>query len=303
MRNIVNKLALVFISLLAYTSLALAQQTPKVLIVTAHPDDESAFAATVYKITHDLKGKVDIVIVTNGEGGYKYSTLAEDLYGIELTEEKIGREHLPTIRKREMMNGGRIIGLRSYYFLEQKDHRYTQDVKEVFDGIWNLDLVRNRVKDIVVQGEYDFIFTLLPTAETHGHHKGATILALEVVSSLSTAKKPIILGCTVLRKEDAEKFTFTGLEGFSLTKIKKESPLFTFDRTSRFGFNNNLNYKIIVNWLISEHKSQGATQLGVNQGDLERFWYFDINSNSGIEATQNLFKQLEINNFKVKEYK
>ncbi|WP_394776582.1 hypothetical protein, partial [Flavobacterium sp.] len=36
----------------------------RVLIVTAHPDDESGFAATVYKITHELKGVVDLAVIT-----------------------------------------------------------------------------------------------------------------------------------------------------------------------------------------------------------------------------------------------
>ena len=48
---------------------------PKILIVTAHPDDDASFAGTNYKIVHDLKGIVDLALITNGEGGYKYSTL------------------------------------------------------------------------------------------------------------------------------------------------------------------------------------------------------------------------------------
>ena len=81
---------------------------PRAWIVTAHPDDEVNFAVTVYKITHDLHGVVDLALVTNGEGGYKYSTLAESVYGLELTDEKVGRQYLPTIRKQELMAGGKI---------------------------------------------------------------------------------------------------------------------------------------------------------------------------------------------------
>ena len=78
-----------------------AENTPKVLIITAHPDDETGCAAAVYKITHSLKGKVDLALITNGEAGFKYSTLAEDIYGAELTDEAIGRKLLPTIRKKK----------------------------------------------------------------------------------------------------------------------------------------------------------------------------------------------------------
>src|SRR5579862_5655319 len=105
------------IALLSFQSISLGvnAQTDtgiKVLIVVAHPDDESAFCATIYKITHDLHGKVDFALITNGEGGYKYSTLAEDYYGKELTEPAVGRQYLPTIRKQELMNAGKILGVR-----------------------------------------------------------------------------------------------------------------------------------------------------------------------------------------------
>src|ERR1044071_6967267 len=128
--NPVLKSIALMILLLSFGERAYSQSQPeiKVLIVTAHPDDESTFAVTIYKITHDLKGKVDIAIITNGEAGYKYSTLAESIYGVELTDEKVGREFLPTIRKKEMMNAGKILGIRNYYFFDQKDNRYTQDV-------------------------------------------------------------------------------------------------------------------------------------------------------------------------------
>ena len=113
--------------ILAFSLLSVvkAQTPPTVLIVIAHPDDETGFAATVYKITHELHGNVDLALITNGEGGYKYSTLAEDYYHLELTDEKVGRENLPRIRKQELMNAGKIIGIRNYFFLDQWDRKYT----------------------------------------------------------------------------------------------------------------------------------------------------------------------------------
>lgn len=274
----------------------------KALIVTAHPDDESTFSITIYKLTHDLKAKVDIVVITNGEGGYKYSTLAEDFYGLELTDEKIGRENLPTIRKREMMNAGKLIGIRNYYFLEQKDHKYTQDVKEIYQGIWDIDLVKKRLSEIITNGEYNYIFTLLPTVDTHAHHKGATILTLEAVKSLAIKNKPIVLGSMLTAKEDTSSKDYAGLEDYSVTKINKDAPIFIFDRTQKFGYKDNLNYKIIANWVLAEHKSQGSTQMSVNLGDLEKFWFFDINNPAMIETTTELFNRLKIIPFKKKEY-
>ena len=36
----------------------------KILIVTAHPDDETGFAATVYKVTKEMKGIADQCVIT-----------------------------------------------------------------------------------------------------------------------------------------------------------------------------------------------------------------------------------------------
>ena len=93
---------------------------PRVLVVVAHPDDETAAAATIYKITHELNGMVDQCVITNGEGGYKYSTLAESYYGLELTDEAVGRANLPRIRKQELMNAGKIIGTHNIFFSIKK---------------------------------------------------------------------------------------------------------------------------------------------------------------------------------------
>ena len=120
--------ALVSLLLMVLALPAVSQDAPRALIVVAHPDDESCFAATVYEITHNLGGTVDQLVITNGEGGYRYSLLAETIYGVALTDEKTGRAALPEIRKRELLDAGRILGIANHYFLDQRDVRYTQDV-------------------------------------------------------------------------------------------------------------------------------------------------------------------------------
>jgi LmbE family N-acetylglucosaminyl deacetylase len=289
---------------LALSPAAIAQTDsgPRVLIVTAHPDDDATFAATVYKITHDLHGVVDLALVTNGEGGYKYSTLAESIYGLELTDEKIGRQYLPAIRKQELMAGGKIVGIRNYFFIDQQDHKYTQNVDSVLKYVWDVPLVKKRLHEIMVAGKYQYLFCLLPTPDTHGGHKGATILALDVVGELPAAARPIVLGGSSSAKSDTSHPVFTGLKEFPETSIRSGAPSFRFDRTQKFGFNNALDYRIIVNWLIAEHKSQGTMQTLMNSGDIEEYWFFDINDPKAIPATNDLFEKLKIVTFKKKEY-
>jgi len=287
----------IFLILVSVTCL-LAQ--PKVLVVNAHPDDESGCAATIYKITHDLKGTVDLCLITNGEAGFKYSTLAESWYGLELTDEQIGRTHLPRIRKQEMMNAGKIIGLRNIFFLEHQDQRFTLDINEVFTQAWVPATVKAQIAEILRKGNYDYVFCLLPTPDTHGGHKGASILALQAISEIN-GKRPVILGVGFSRKDSVIKQPVT-LDSLAITKLKPNVPPFTFDRSTKFGFNDRLNYKIITNWLVAEHKSQGTVQLGMNEIDLETFWYFDINSPNDIEKTKKFFADIAVVPFKKKTY-
>ncbi len=79
---------------------------PRVLIVVAHPDDESCFSVTVYEITHNLGGTVDQLVITNGEGGYKYSLPAEAYYHAPLTEEAVGQAMLPRYGSRRCSTPG-----------------------------------------------------------------------------------------------------------------------------------------------------------------------------------------------------
>lgn len=275
---------------------------PKILVVTAHPDDETAMAATIYKVTHELNGVVDQCVITNGEGGYKYSTLSEAYYNLELTDEKIGRENLPRIRKQELINAGKIIGTNNIFFLDQKDAHYGLDEHEPLDTTWNVNWVTTRLKEIMTNTKYDFVFCLLPVPETHAHHKAATMLALRTVQSLPQNQRPIILGCTGSNLKDTMSISFEQLKNYSETKVEAKSASYFFDKTVPFGYKNKLTYKIIVNWEIAEHKSQGTMQLAMNGGDLENYWYFAINPADGKEKCKAFFESLKKIPYKQKEY-
>jgi LmbE family N-acetylglucosaminyl deacetylase len=104
---------------------------PRVLIVVAHPDDESCFSATVYHISRNLGGAVDQLMITNGEGGYRYSLLAESYYRAPLTDEAEGGALLPDIRKKEALESGKILGISNHFFLGERDVRFTKDADDV----------------------------------------------------------------------------------------------------------------------------------------------------------------------------
>ena len=270
---------------------------PKILMVTAHPDDDALFSGTIYKTTQFLGGKVDLALATNGEGGYKYSTLGESWYGLKLTDEAVGREYLPGIRKQELMAGGKIVGLRNYFFLEEQDKEYTQNIEEVFATHWDTSRVKSKLRDIFAKESYDFVFVMLPTPTTHGHHKAAAIMAMEVVNEMPKSTRPLVFSTTI--KTDAFPFNpdYTGLDGYPITKVADGVEPFTFDRLQTFGLKNRMNYQIIANWVIAEHKSQGTMQMLMNRGKEEVYYYLDFNDPARVGEAKVFFEAVNASNF------
>ncbi|WP_223833790.1 PIG-L family deacetylase [Spirosoma profusum] len=89
-------------------------QGPKMLIVTAHPEVETMFPVTVFKITHELKRSADIALLTDASSGFN-GMVASSYFGMNMLDSAVGRKHLPIIRKKEMRASGEILGLKNYF--------------------------------------------------------------------------------------------------------------------------------------------------------------------------------------------
>jgi N-acetylglucosamine malate deacetylase 2 len=263
-----------------------ARKPVRVLLVVAHPDDEYEVAATVYRIGKELFGIVDQVILTDGEAGYRYSSLAGPYYGIDLTNEAVGRARLPRIRKEEARRAGRILGIRHQWFLNEKDYRFTLDASEPLQQSWHKDRILHVLQQQLRKGHYDFAFVLLPSEQAHGEHKAASILALEAIERLPEGHRPIVLGAQAGGRDPAP---YTPLPGYPITATDSPSPRFQFDRDTRFGYRNSLSYQIVVDWVIAEHKSQGLFQTRCQQDRLESFWLFTANRASAAGEAEALF--------------
>ena len=270
---------------------SMGQTTRKVLMVVAHPDDEYAFAATTYRMVRELGWAADQVIVTNGEAGYRYSALAEAVYGVALSRESDGRAKLPAIRKEEAVRAGKILGIRRHYFLDQKDSGFATDAASADSSNWDRARVLSAISELLVRERYDAVFTLLPSAETHGHHRAATLLALDAVARLPQDQRPLFFGVDPRGKNDAAP-RFAGLASQPLTATVKADPVFVFDRMASFGYKNALNYQIVVNWVIAEHKSQGLFQKDCGVHELEQFWLFRISGDGAAQRADELAARL-----------
>ncbi len=264
-------------------------QKKSILLVTAHPDDDALFSGFVYRMSHDFGADIDLALVTNGEGGYRYSILGEKIYGLELTKEEIGRKHLPRIRKMELMEGGEIVGLRNYFFLDEQDSVFTTDMEEVFKTHWDTSRVKQRFRKILKEGNYDWVITMLATESTHGHHKGAAILMMQTVAELPINKRPVVLSGTIFSHSQGKPSFYEGFPNYPITKVTNPEAYFTFDRIQKFGFNDRLNYQIIANWVIAEHKSQGSMQLLMNRGEIECYWFLDMNDQTKFNEVEQVF--------------
>lgn len=266
-----------------------APPKPAILAVTAHPDDEGLFAATIYRLAVELGARVEVALITDGAGGYRYSSLAERIYGVELTDPEIAREYLPAIRKQELLRGGQWVGIRNYHFLDQTDSGYTQDPDSILAEVWDGTFVLERLTAIMRDGNFDFVFTHLPRENTHGHHKSASMLATRAAAALG-AQRPVVFGSWIANKDDSTEITHQALDRYPITATTTAKAAWSFDRTRGLGFDGRLNYKIPVNWLIAEHKSQGTMQLLTNDGDMEQFWIYAENPPDATERANALFK-------------
>lgn len=277
------------------TEPAPARRAPRILCVVAHPDDEIAFAGTLYKTSTHLGGACDVLVITNGEAGYKYSLLAERIYGLELTDPEVGRRELPAIRQREMTEAARVLGVRDLLFLHQTDHRYTQDPNEVLAedaGVWDLAFVRHALDRVLEVRGYDFVFVHLPTPTTHGHHQAASILALEAIARRAPGRRPVALASFPAGREVRRPEVPDMLPGWPVTRHLRDAGPFVFDRSQKFGFRDRLDYRVITNLAMAQHRSQGTYLLMAGRSTAEAFVIFALQTPDAVARAQELFARL-----------
>ncbi|MCX8050709.1 MAG: PIG-L family deacetylase [Chlorobi bacterium] len=267
------------IGLMAMGVVALGQ--PRILVVQAHPDDETGCAALLFALARYQRATVDICVVTNGEAGYRYSTLAEQLYRLPLTIDSVGRTHLPRIRKQEMLQSADILGVRRVFFLDERDHAYNQSLEETL-AVWDTAAVRRRLERIIVEGQYDVAIGLLPTRSTHGGHKAATYLLLSAAARVAS-------GMPVLGVAAGDTLPPLELEPFAAT-ADRAAPL-VFDRTSKFGFNSRLDWTAVVRWIAAVHRSQGLMTLGPVAAR-EYYWLLSPRTAEARRNVERLFSNL-----------
>ncbi|MEI9812553.1 MAG: PIG-L family deacetylase [Acidobacteriota bacterium] len=257
------------------------------LAVVAHPDDEYHFAVTLYRIVRELGGVADQVVITDGAGGHRYSSFAEKIYGLPLSGQHEPRTSLRDIRRAETAVAGHVIGIRQHFFLDQPDSGFTLNQGNAI-GEWNHFAVTEALDSLLTSSNYDFVFLLLPSDGTHGHHKAAALLTLEAVERLPLHQRPIVLAAEA--GTEAHAAHYRQLDGHPATRVSDET--FAVSRKQQHPSDEALNYQIIANWVIAAHKSQGLFQMDAGRHDVERFWRLEIGASDAARRTEHLFQQL-----------
>src|SRR5437588_5326553 len=136
------------------------------LVVTAHPDDESMMGATMARYADEGK-VVALVTCTHGEGGGNGT----------------GREGGPAlgiVREAELRKCLGILGVRHLYFLNQPDWAYTESVQATLAKWGHEETLRRLVRFVrLLHPEVICTMDPAPVGGQHGHHQAAGRLATE----------------------------------------------------------------------------------------------------------------------------
>jgi hypothetical protein len=120
---------------------------------------------------------------------------------------------------------------------------------------WDCEFVTNFVAELIRNVDYSDVFVLLPTKATHGHHKAAAILTVRALALLEPEKRPALIGAD------------PGMRGSA------DGGAFLFDRDARVSAPGaQISYRVVVDWAVAEHKTQGLFQAEGCRHDIERFW-------------------------------
>lgn len=279
-----------------------------VLVVIAHPDDETMFTGLIHALTHKLNASVDLVCITNGEGGFKYAGLSESFYGnLELSNEKVARKHLPRIRPQELFGSGRILGIRKYFFYDQMDLEYSKDVDTVYKNQWDKEWVIEQLQRTIKTGNgadgYDLMVVILPSTKSHGHHSASALLALDAIHRLQETKPqniriPAVIGGSEFVLTQSPSYSKNPIAVISNNTIASE---FRFNLKWKVTQSVFVDYKTVRLWIAAEHKSQGSLIEEMLRGydrDEEQYFYFAINdfdnNKEHFKFIESLFTQLAL---------
>ncbi len=174
-----------------------------VLLIVAHPDDETGVSAYLAQLLDQGK-RVAAVYLTHGEAGHN----------------NMGRERarsLGAVREMELRHAMTQLGIQNVWFLEGKDTP-SQDVLQSL-GNWGHGANLEDVVRIVRLTRPDIILSWFPgifIGEDHGDHQGSGVLAVEAFDS---AGDPAVFPSQLAQPRKVNETLLEGLQPWQPQKI------------------------------------------------------------------------------------
>ena len=137
------------------------------IVVFAHPDDETGMAPTLAYYALGQNRRIAALYATRGEGGGNM----------------VGRQAgaaLGLLRESELRQCLDSLGVERAYFLGQLDWAYTESARMTLD-FWDADAVREQLVRLFRALRPEVVVTMnpIPNPGQHGHHQATGILAIE----------------------------------------------------------------------------------------------------------------------------
>jgi LmbE family N-acetylglucosaminyl deacetylase len=165
-------------------SAARADPPRSVLLVLAHPDDETMMGATLGRLK-ELGVQVHAVYATQGEGGRIMAHEGGEWVEVPAPD----RDALAARRSKELHRALKWFGVRDYRPLAERDDPKrnasgtpTRDGKEFLaSGTWDEAFLKDQIRAYAGRVQPDAVFTLLPdNPHVHAHHQAIGMLALDL---------------------------------------------------------------------------------------------------------------------------
>lgn len=243
-----------------------------ILVVVAHPDDESIIAGYLAKASLDEHKRIAVVFTTRGDAG-------QNLVGYEQANS------LAEIREMEARQALASIGVHNVWFLRAPDTPW-QDVPDVLRSLesWNHGNVLGEIVRFVRLTRPEVVITMLPdvvVGENHEDHQAAGVITSE---AFDLAGDPTWFPEQVTEPEDHLWYANL-MEGLRTWQPKK---LYYFTDAIHFDFvkgkgpeysmteispSENISYARLAAREISSHETQydGETEKELESGDLRYY--------------------------------
>lgn len=148
-----------------------------ILLVFAHPDDETGAASTIAQYALNRNARISAVYCTRGEGGGN----------------AVGTQFGPALgilREAELREALAKLGVRSAYFLDAEDFAYTEDLRISLERWDHLERLKRLVRLVrALRPEVILTQDPAPRPGQHGNHQAAGVMALEAFDAAADPQR------------------------------------------------------------------------------------------------------------------